>query len=179
MRMWEFESVSVWECGTIRIYIWLLDYFQVQGLGFRVEGSFNSKQWVFVIERLGVLLNIQQQQTLSPILKTQTLNPTKVWPSRSFLQFLCGLRPNTLWTTCAWANFPDMVHPPTPRNNATTTELIPAMRASPLPWPCPSQRSLHNAPIFRLLLKVAVNGTHQCDFLNFCGDNCAPTHCCE
>jgi hypothetical protein len=32
-----------------------------------------------------------------------------------------------------------------------------------------SQRSLHNAPIFRLLLKVAVNGTHQCDLLNFCG----------
>jgi hypothetical protein len=30
-----------------------------------------------------------------------------------------------------------------------------------------SQRSLHNAPIFRLLLKVAVNGTHQCDFQNF------------
>ena len=37
-----------------------------------------------------------------------------------------------------------------------------------------SQRSLHNAPIFRLLLKVAVNGTHQCDFLNFCGAH-APT----
>jgi hypothetical protein len=34
---------------------------------------------------------------------------------------------------------------------------------------CASQRSLHNAPIFRLLLKVAVNGTHQCDFQNFCG----------
>ena len=32
-----------------------------------------------------------------------------------------------------------------------------------------SQRSLHNAPIFRLLLKVAVNGTHQCDFQNFWG----------
>ena len=32
-----------------------------------------------------------------------------------------------------------------------------------------SQRSLHYAPIFRLLLKVAVNGTHQCDFLIFCG----------
>ena len=32
-----------------------------------------------------------------------------------------------------------------------------------------SQRSLHNAPIFRLLLKVAVNGMHQCDFQNFCG----------
>ena len=31
----------------------------------------------------------------------------------------------------------------------------------------PSQRSLHDAPIFRLLLKVAVNGTHQCDFPNF------------
>jgi hypothetical protein len=32
-----------------------------------------------------------------------------------------------------------------------------------------SQRSLHIAPIFRLLLKVAVNGTQQCDFQNFCG----------
>ena len=33
-----------------------------------------------------------------------------------------------------------------------------------------SQRSLHNAPIFRLLLKVAVIGTHQCDSSNFCGN---------
>ena len=33
----------------------------------------------------------------------------------------------------------------------------------------PSQRSFHSAPIFRLLLKVAVNGTHQCDSNNFCG----------
>ena len=33
-----------------------------------------------------------------------------------------------------------------------------------------SQRSLHNEPIFRLLLKVAVKGTQQCEFLNFCGD---------
>ena len=32
-----------------------------------------------------------------------------------------------------------------------------------------SQRSLHYTPIFRLLLKVAVNGTRQCDFLIFCG----------
>ena len=32
-----------------------------------------------------------------------------------------------------------------------------------------SQRSFHNAPIFRLLIRVAVKGTHQCDFLNFCG----------
>ena len=31
-----------------------------------------------------------------------------------------------------------------------------------------SQRSLHSAPIFRLL-KVAVNGTHQCDSHNFWG----------
>ena len=37
---------------------------------------------------------------------------------------------------------------------------------------CPSQCSLHNAPIFRLLLKVAVNGTHQCESFNFCGDLC-------
>ena len=35
-----------------------------------------------------------------------------------------------------------------------------------------SQCSLHNAPIFRLLLKVAVNGTHQCESLNFCGAFC-------
>ena len=44
------------------------------------------------------------------------------------------------------------------------------MNAQP-PWALtrPSQRSLHNAPIFRLLLKVAVNGTHQCDCHNFCG----------
>lgn len=43
-------------------------------------------------------------------------------------------------------------------------------RAQPLhPLSGASQRSLHNAPIFRLLLKVAVNGTHQCDCLNFCG----------
>ena len=39
-----------------------------------------------------------------------------------------------------------------------------------------SQRSLHNEPIFRLLLKVAVKGTQQCEFLNFCGA-LAPTHC--
>ena len=37
-----------------------------------------------------------------------------------------------------------------------------------------SQRSLQDAPIFRLLLKVAVKGTHQCDFLNFCGSFKAP-----
>ena len=35
-----------------------------------------------------------------------------------------------------------------------------------------SQCSLHNAPIFRLLLKVAVNGTHQCESQNLCGDLC-------
>ena len=36
-----------------------------------------------------------------------------------------------------------------------------------------SQRSLHCAPIFRLLLKVAVNGTRQCDFHNFWGASCS------
>ena len=42
---------------------------------------------------------------------------------------------------------------------------------SPIPQfhPSVSQRSLHNEPIFRLLLKVAVKGTQQCEFLNFCG----------
>ena len=45
-----------------------------------------------------------------------------------------------------------------------------SQNASPASWL--SQRSLHNAPIFRLLLKVAVNGTHQCDFPNFCGQQC-------
>ena len=37
-----------------------------------------------------------------------------------------------------------------------------------------SQRSRHNAPIFRLLLKVAVKGTHQCDFTNL-GNFWVPT----
>ena len=41
-------------------------------------------------------------------------------------------------------------------------------------WHVASQRSLHYAPIFRLLLKVAVKGTHQCDFLIF-GGALAPT----
>ena len=41
---------------------------------------------------------------------------------------------------------------------------------------CASQRSLQDAPIFRLLLKVAVKGTHQCDFLNFCGCFAHPTN---
>ena len=31
----------------------------------------------------------------------------------------------------------------------------------------PSQRSIQNEPIFRLLLKVAVNGAHQCGLSNF------------
>ena len=39
-----------------------------------------------------------------------------------------------------------------------------------------SQRSLHNAPIFRLLLKVAVNGTHQCDSIEFLRDRKIPTN---
>ena len=43
------------------------------------------------------------------------------------------------------------------------------LRLASRPCRCSSQRSLHNAPIFRLLRKVAVNGTHQCDFQNFCG----------
>jgi hypothetical protein len=44
------------------------------------------------------------------------------------------------------------------------------------PWPQSlSQRSLQDAPIFRLLLKVAVKGTHQCDFTNFWGSFGLPT----
>ena len=38
-----------------------------------------------------------------------------------------------------------------------------------------SQRSLQDAPVFRLLLKVAVKGTHQCDFFNFWGSLGLPT----
>ena len=41
--------------------------------------------------------------------------------------------------------------------------------------PKASQRSLQDAPIFRLLLKVAVKGTHQCDFTNFWGSPGLPT----
>ena len=60
--------------------------------------------------------------------------------------------------------------PPCAWNSAllTSSALITHARHAVL-HRMPSQRSLHNAPIFRLLLKVAVNGTHQCDFLNFCG----------
>ena len=50
------------------------------------------------------------------------------------------------------------------RNNATQLLLAPSQGFGRA---VASQRSLHNAPIFRLLLKVAVNGTHQCDFHNF------------
>ena len=45
----------------------------------------------------------------------------------------------------------------------------------PILWLVASQRSLHNAPIFRLLLKVAVNGTHQCDSIEFLRDRKIPT----
>ena len=50
--------------------------------------------------------------------------------------------------------------------DAVTSKNLPTSQVDPSH---PSQRSLHNAPIFRLLLKVAVNGTHQCDLTNFCG----------
>ena len=32
-----------------------------------------------------------------------------------------------------------------------------------------SRRSIHNAHTFRILLNLAVTGTHQCYFVNFCG----------
>ena len=51
----------------------------------------------------------------------------------------------------------------------TPSALAKGMRPNIASHRLASQRSLHNAPIFRLLLKVAVNGTHQCDFQNFCG----------
>ena len=44
--------------------------------------------------------------------------------------------------------------------------------------PSSYERTLHNAPIFRLLLKVAVEGAHQCDVLIFYGalQNNRPLH---
>ena len=48
--------------------------------------------------------------------------------------------------------------------------------SSRVPFGCclrASQCSLHNAPIFRLLLKVAVNGTHQCESHNFWWSFCS------
>ena len=66
-------------------------------------------------------------------------------------------------TGCVTVNFTlQLRHLTHSSKNITKVEL-------PVPHALASQRSLHNAPIFRLLLKVAVNGTHQCDFLNFCG----------
>ena len=66
------------------------------------------------------------------------------------------------------AKGPQLSNPPA---NACTVALFPFP-----PLLEASQRSLHNAPIFRLLLKVAVNGTHQCDFLNFCGGSGSQQH---
>ena len=60
-----------------------------------------------------------------------------------------------------------------PRRQTANTES-PALVMYPGPVSAASQRSLHTEPIFRLLLKVAVNGAHQCDFYNFCGAS-APT----
>ena len=36
---------------------------------------------------------------------------------------------------------------------------------------CASHHSLCNAPIFHILIKLAVNGAHQCDFRRFSGHN--------
>ena len=59
-----------------------------------------------------------------------------------------------------------------------TAGLLHSIAGGMLPRPLTaSQRSLHYAPIFRLLLKVAVKGTHQCDLLNFCGGFWSPTIC--
>ena len=55
--------------------------------------------------------------------------------------------------------------------------LLLALAGSSGPRPT-SQRSLHNAPIFRLALKVAVNGAHQCDFPNFCRQQCPTVSFC-
>ena len=60
--------------------------------------------------------------------------------------------------------------------HATINTCVCEVSGWPLRSTCDaSQRSLHSTPIFRLLLKVAVNGTHQCDFSNFArpnGPNC-------
>ena len=59
------------------------------------------------------------------------------------------------------------------RNTSVHTLSAVTMR---ILWLVASQRSLHNAPIFRLLLKVAVNGTHQCDSIEFLRDRKIPTN---
>ena len=55
---------------------------------------------------------------------------------------------------------PDMRHAE-PRQQHLSTNLCCALLHAA------SQCSLQSAPIFRLLLKVAVKGTHQCDFFKF------------
>ena len=47
--------------------------------------------------------------------------------------------------------------------DTTSRDQLPGTCAMEKQQVASSQRS----PIFRLLLKVAVNGTHQCDFINF------------
>ena len=57
---------------------------------------------------------------------------------------------------------------PAPREKGTDLDL-PAVRLGARRVEPASQCSLHNEPIFRLLLKVAVNGTHQCESQIFAG----------
>ena len=57
-------------------------------------------------------------------------------------------------------------------NTTATADFNPLHESGPR---SASQRSLQDAPIFRLLLKVAVKGTHQCDFFNFWGSLGLPT----
>ena len=61
------------------------------------------------------------------------------------------------------------------RNKRNTTVISNAKGAGTCGQHRSSQRSLQDAPIFRLLLKVAVKGTHQCDFFNFWGSLGLPT----
>ena len=55
---------------------------------------------------------------------------------------------------------PDMRHAEPRQQHLSTSQCCALPHAA-------SQCSLHSAPIFRLLLNVAVKGTHQCDFFNF------------
>ena len=114
-----------------------------------------------------MLLELAVPNTHPAILHASTLQIQMLWPKPFAVGLLCCNR------GCATSSAAQSVRQGVERRGRRATEQLRSVAASKF---CPhkrrcqaSQRSLHIAPIFRLLLKVAVNGTQQCDFLIFCG----------
>ncbi len=83
----------------------------------------------------------------------------------------CTLSQNGWGACCASKNVYSLSHKSTApqvagRAAAMRAQEISGVRRAAARHNRASQRSAHSTPIFRLLLKVAVNGAHQCHLLN-------------